>query len=786
MARRHGAMEKGLLFFPAFTGVIRRRLSMPTAVHRWIGVAIVVFLAFGTACSRDPEVLKRQYLEAGDRFVAEGKHAEAILEYRNAIRLDTRLGEARSKLSASYEAVRDLPNALREAVRAADLMPDSVEAQLRAGSLLLRARQFPEARARAVSALAKEPRNPVALILLGNALASLKDLDAAIEQVEQAIDEDPQLALSYVNLGAMQIAKGDRDAAESAFRRAVDAAPRSALAHIGLANFLWSGGRADEAERELKIALEIEPKSPAVNRALATLYLTRNRLTEAERYLKAFADLSGTVDSRLVLADYYVYSRKIPDATTILTSVAQEAAGYAAATIRLAALDVGAGRRTEAHGRLDEVLGKQPKNELALEAKSRLLLLERRNAEALTFATTLVDTNARSTRGRYVRALALEATGAADDAVKTYEDLLATTPSLVPVQAKLAAHYLARRNYKSALPLAQQVVKARPQSGAAHLLYAKALFGSGDLGNAERELLTLSKAMPSSAEVHTWIGLLHQAKGDPKNARRSFQKALELEPDSSVALAGLVSADLAERNPASALARIEARLNGNRNDPRLLMLSGMAHVAARDFRKAETAYRRVLDLDANNIEAYTRLGALYLMENRLEEARKSFEEMARHQKTPVAAETMVGIILTRQNRANEGREHFERALQLDPRAAVAANNLAWDYANNGGNLDIALQLAQTAKAELPDSASVTDTLGWIYYRKGLVSLAVTTLREAVQQDPSNANIQYHLGLAYLKNGNKLEARSTLQHVLKLSPQFREADEIRRVLTTLAG
>jgi Flp pilus assembly protein TadD len=147
---------------------------------------------------------------------------------------------------------------------------------------------------------------------------------------------------------------------------------------------------------------------------------------------------------------------------------------------------------------------------------------------------------------------------------------------------------------------------------------------------------------------------------------------------------------------------------------------------------------------------------------------------------------MIGLILLRQNRGDEARQRFERALQLNPRAAVAANNLAYHYANTGGNLDTALQLAQIAKAEIPESASVTDTLGWIYYQKGLASLAVTTLREAVQQSPSDPDLHYHLGLAYLKNGNKLEARLTLQHVLKLSPQFRDADEIRRVLASLPG
>ena len=110
------------------------------------------------------------------------------------------------------------------------------------------------------------------------------------------------------------------------------------------------------------------------------------------------------------------------------------------------------------------------------------------------------------------------------------------------------------------------MVKAQPRSGAARFLHAKALLRSGDLATAERELLALTKAAPSSAEIHTWIGMLYETKRDVRSARRSFERALELQPESDVALAGSSSADLAEKNPASALARIEAQFAKNPND----------------------------------------------------------------------------------------------------------------------------------------------------------------------------------------------------------------------------
>ena len=125
-------------------------------------------------------------------------------------------------------------------------------------------------------------------------------------------------------------------------------------------------------------------------------------------------------------------------------------------------------------------------------------------------------------------------------------------------------------------------------------------------------------------------------------------------------------------------------------------------------------------------------------------------------------------------------------LEIDPRAAVAANNLAWIYAQDGGNLDIALQLAQTAKSQLPDQPEFNDTLGWIYYKKDLATLAIPPLQQSVEKDPKNPVYHYHLGLAYAKSGDKGKAKSSLEQALKLKPDFEGAAEARKVLASLQG
>jgi Flp pilus assembly protein TadD len=106
------------------------------------------------------------------------------------------------------------------------------------------------------------------------------------------------------------------------------------------------------------------------------------------------------------------------------------------------------------------------------------------------------------------------------------------------------------------------------------------------------------------------------------------------------------------------------------------------------------------------------------------------------------------------------------------------------YAESNGNLDIALQLAQAAKASAPTDPDVNDTLGWVYYKRDLPKLALEPLEQSVKTDPSNAVYQYHLGLVYGKLGDTERARSTLRQALALDIDAATASDVKRALSEL--
>ena len=97
---------------------------------------------------------------------------------------------------------------------------------------------------------------------------------------------------------------------------------------------------------------------------------------------------------------------------------------------------------------------------------------------------------------------------------------------------------------------------------------------------------------------------------------------------------------------------------------------------------------------------------------------------------------------------------------------------------------MALQLAQTAKAQLPNQHEIDDTLGWIYYKKGMATRAIESFENSTLKPPTNPSYAYHLGLAYHKNGDTAKARAELERALKLKPDFEGAADAKKILESI--
>lgn len=746
-------------------------------------IAAPLLVAFITAACSDPEAAKLQHVQKADEHMSKGQYKEAILEYRNALKADARFGEARFKLAEALEKEGRQADAEREYMRAAEVLPHRVDVQLKAGNILLAARDFQRAQQAGEAALKADPKSVEAQLLIAHSLAGLKDLPGAVREIEEAIQLAPEDSRPYTSLGSVRLAEGDREKAAAAYKRAVELDPKSVMARLALGLFLWSGNSRPEAEMQLKEALALDQNNPLTNRTLALFYLTGGRPAEAEAPLLrlAEADDAGAI---LTVADHYARTNRVPEARAMYERLKAKRQTRMLAVTRLATLEYNSGNREQAHAALDEELRAEAPNADIATLKARFLAKEGRLAEAEEQAKKAVEADSNSASAHYALGLVQMARGQNEAATQSFNEALRINPKAGAAELQLSRLSLAAGNTDEALRRAQSARQSQPRDLSARLEVARALLLKKDLNRAEAELKTLRTDYPKAAPVHALYGGLMIARSDFAAANRAFDMALMLDPVNIHALAGRVSSDLRLKKPDDARARLAKAIAANPKNADVLVFAGSVEVTLGDTAAAERHLRQAIELNPGALGAYGLLGRVYMRQNRLDEARAEFEKLASLNTDAVGPKTMVGMIYDIQKRRQDARRVYEEIVAQTNRAPVAANNLAWNYAESGEKLDMALQLAQNAKQQLPESHEVDDTLGWVHYKRNAPELAIPPLERSVKADAQNPQYHYHLGLAYAKAGRVQDARRSLERALQLQGDFPGADEARSTLASL--
>ncbi len=112
-------------------------------------------------------------------------------------------------------------------------------------------------------------------------------------------------------------------------------------------------------------------------------------------------------------------------------------------------------------------------------------------------------------------------------------------------------------------------------------------------------------------------------------------------------------------------------------------------------------------------------------------------------------------------RTDSAVESYKEALKYDPTNWVTLNNIAYLLSDAGGANEEALPYAQKAVA-LADNAYTLDTLGWIYVGLSRYPLAIAELSRAIRVNPEYALPYYHLGEAYRRSSQFVEAADVLR------------------------
>jgi predicted Zn-dependent protease len=737
------------------------------------------------ACtSRDAAPSKADAIRRGDELAAKYQYAGAASAYRIAVDRDPSDGHSRLKLASAYAADGRGPDAMKEAMRAADLLPGNVEAHLLAAAQLLQRGYYLDAIVRSSELLRDHPDDVNVIILWGNATAHLFNSTWALYQIPNTARSGDDFDRARLEIRP-DVPRSEDAAAELALRKALRLSPTLMEAQLALVNFLWATGRPDEGEELLKRLAEQNPGHAAINHALGAFYQWRHRATEAEPYLKRAA-MTGTYGrgARFALADLYIDENRGDDAVAILSSLPTSDDASGAVSLRAAPIEFRLGRREEAMRRIDGLLAREPHNPRAVLFKAQFLFAMRRLDDAVKFARAAVVEAPTSSDARSTLAQASFATGNLESAFDEYAEAARLSPGATQPQVELARLALALGRDREATRFAREAVRHLPGDRDAVVLLVKALVRARDFSGAEQELKPLLSRFPESPDLLSQLGTVQAARDDAAAARATFTRALQSDRDSFDALSGIVSLDLKEPNTGAARRRIEAVSAVHPDDPRYLGLAARVYAAENDAPLTESTLRRLLAIDPLNVDAGLTLSDFLVGHHRQDEARHVLEQLVERRPRSIQAQTSLALLHERMGHTDDARTRYKRIIAQDSRAGTASYRLAILYFDEGADLDAALNLALAAKQELPDGPAVSDLIGSIYARKNQPAYALANFEDAVRGAPNNAVYRYHLGSAYLSSGDFLQARAELTRALEIDQNFAQAAEARAALASL--
>ncbi len=236
--------------------------------------------------------------------------------------------------------------------------------------------------------------------------------------------------------------------------------------------------------------------------------------------------------------------------------------------------------------------------------------------------------------------------------------------------------------------------------------------------------------------------------------------------------------------PQKALDFANQYLSANQGRATAHYIYASALATDKKFDQAIPEYQKAIDLEPKGMQSYMQLARVYMITGKPDQALAVYQKAAAIQPNSPQISLAMGEVYLAKNDLKSARQAFERANQLAPNNPVVANNLAWVYALQGENLDVALSLATQAKQAAPEAPSVSDTLAWVQYRRGNYAVAVGLLDDAVKRAPQSPQYRYHLGMALSGAGDQARAKEELKKALALNLKGDDAQQAQQTLAKL--
>jgi tetratricopeptide (TPR) repeat protein len=778
-------------------------------------VLVVFSILILASCGRDPNVAKQRYLESGNKYFEKQRYKEAVIQYRNALKLDPRFGPAHYRLALAFLKSQPprLGEALKELRRSLELLegkPESFDSRVKLAEIYLspaspRTKEIlADAEKYCKDLLDRDANSFDGLRLTGDLnyvraieAAKAKDSDEAKKKLAEAIayyhkaeavkagDEGVLLML-----GRGMALSGDAAASESYYRQALVKYKTNMEAYRELYAMLWAQGKKADAEQLLRTGFKENPKQFAFLIWIAQQYLAQNRRDDMVKVLNDIKSKAGEYGRAYMdVGDFYLRTGDGDAAVReYKEGISKDSKNKSTYQKRIVEVLMRQSRRNEAADMNAQILKDNPNDADARGVAATLLLDKGDVTKAILELQRVVSQAPDNPVARYNLGRAYFMRGDAEQARQQFLKAIEIRPDYLLARMELGRLLIARGDYDVALRTAEEILKMDPNNSAAKLIYSAALMGQRRYGDSRRILEETLKANPTDSQVVFQMAVVDLADGKYKDAEASFRKAYQMTPANTKGLMGVVETYLSQNKVDEALKLLQEE--AAKAPTRMDFPTAIANVAIRAGRLdlAINQFQKVLantpkgskDYGEANLrigETYRRKGDFTAAINSLQTARQTLPEDVRVLST-------MALTFDMASRWAEAKQVYEAALKVDPSNGSVLNNLAYLLVEHGGDVEQALTYALRAKQALPDMGEITDTLAWIYLKKNIPDKAIEVLTPIIEKNPNQATWRFHLGLAFAQKGDKTRAQAEFQRALSSGASKEEKDKIQDSLARL--
>jgi len=752
---------------------------------RLVGIVTIFLLLAMSGCKTDPEVAKRRYLESGQRYFDKGQYAEASIQYRKALQIDPRYADAYYHLGKAELKLRAWQDAYKAFNQLVLIEPANVNAHSELFSLYLSGHQYTEAQQEADTLVSLDPKSAYPYELVGAVAMARARYQDALEAFSRARDLNQGSAAAQLNVALVQIALTQYPEAEKTLLLALEKDRHFVPGYLNLANLYRVEKKNPEAIQTLRSGLQNVPGSQDLMVELARVLFVTGDTAGAEQQIGQIKSThGGSAEALLAVGDLYSAQGQFDKALTNYQEGLRLAPQHDALRMKTLNLYMAMGRTQEATDLDSQILKEDPKNVPGRIVHARLQSVVPATAAAgFEELKKIVQDAPESAEAHYYLGQAYLQNGDGQHALAEFEEALRQNPNSVPTLHAAAELLLRANSLDAAGDYAQRCIRLQPNSPSERLLLGNILVRKGDTKGAIDQLENATQLAPKDENARVVLAQAYTSAKDYKHAESELDTALSASPKSTFVLGSVADYWISRGQASKAVEQAKKFLATDPQNAQAKAILGSSLLSAKAYPEAQAALEQSIQAKPD-FQAYILLGKLHTLKGEPESAIGAYTRAIDMQPRYAPLYAAVGNIYLEKKDFPNAQKYFEQCLKIDPDFAVAASNLAWIYATQGGSLDLAVGLAQKAKQALPDTASVSDTLAWVYVKRGNFSSAVPLLQECLKKNPENALYRYHLGVALIGKGDKAKGRAEIEAALRLKLGSDETADAQRMLAQL--